>query len=165
MNIFFVNDDPRQAAVDLADKHVGKMMLEAAQMLFTAVRQHGYTGGGYASAYANHPMTKWVAQSYQHATWLLEHALELASEFERRFGKRHKTASMLPALCMAVHKYMPDNGWRNPPRCIPDEFKLDYDSYDGDVSCHVASYRGYYRVGKAHLHKWTHRPEPEWLRT
>jgi len=165
MNIFFVDNNPAQAARDLADKHVGKMLVESAQMLFTAVRKHGYTGGGYASAYENHPMTKWVAMSYWHAEWLLEHAIALAGEFQFRYGHPHKTQDMLPTLAAAVHKLMPDNGWSNPPRCIPDEFKIDYDTYEGDVPCHVASYREYYRVGKAHLHKWTGRSAPEWVRS
>lgn len=164
MNVFFLHDDPRQAALMLGDKHVNKMLLESAQMLFTAVRQHGYDGGGYKSAYEHHPMTKWVAQSYDHAQWVLEHALELGWEYTRRFGKYHKTHAMLPALSVAIHKHMPDNGWRNPPRCIPDEYKLDYDTYAGDgVSCHVASYRQYYKHAKAHLHKYTNREAPAWL--
>lgn len=163
MNIFFVDQDPRVAATMLADKHVHKMLLESAQMLFTAVRKHGYDGGGYKSAYENHPMTKWVGQSYEHASWLLDHAVALAAEYTRRYGRHHKTQDMLPALAVAVHHHMPSNGWRNPPRCIPDEFKLDFDTYEGEVPCHVASYRNYYRVGKAHLHTWTNRKPPQWI--
>ena len=163
MNIFFVDDDPVAAAKALGDKHVGKMMVESLQMLFTAVRQHGYEGGGYASAYENHPMTKWVAASGEHAKWLLDHAVALAGEWDHRFGTYHKSMNMLPAASVAVWETMPDRGWKNPPRCIPDEFKLDYDEYEGTVSCHVASYRDFYRVGKAHLHQWTKRDVPEWL--
>ena len=163
MNIFFVDQDPRVAATMLGDRHVSKMLLESAQMLFTAVRQHGYTGGGYKSAYEHHPMTKWVAQSYEHAWWLLEHALELGAEFHRRYGHYHKTHAMLPALSLAIHSHMPSNGWRNPPRCIPDLYKIEYDSWDGDVPCHVQSYRDYYRTEKAHLHQYTNREMPAWL--
>ena len=47
MNIFFLDDNPQKAARMLFDKHVNKMLLESAQMLFTAVRRHGYDGGGY----------------------------------------------------------------------------------------------------------------------
>jgi len=163
MNVFFVHDDPAKAAVMLGDKHVGKMLLESAQMLFTAVRQHGYDGGGYKSAYEGHPMTKWVAQSYDHAMWVLEHAIALAAEFEHRYGHPHKTSQMLPALSLAVHTFMPNNGWRNPPRCIPDEYKHDFDTHVGPESCHVASYRDYYAYDKRHLHTYTNREVPSWL--
>jgi hypothetical protein len=58
---------------------------------------------------------------------------------------------------------LPENGWRNPPRCIPDEYKVPYDEHRGDMSCHVASYRWYYACDKRHLHRWTKREQPEWL--
>lgn len=163
MNIFFLDDDPQKAARMLFDKHVNKMLLESAQMLFTAVRRHGYDGGGYKSAYENHPMTKWVGDSYWHGSWLLTHAVELAKEFELRYGHPHKTQDMLPALSMAVYQHLPDAEWRNPPRCIPDEYKIDYDSWSGDVPCHVQSYRDYYLGEKGYLYKYTNRSEPEWM--
>ena len=47
MNIFFLDDDPRQAARDLGDRHVGKMLLEACQMMSTAARANGFDGGLY----------------------------------------------------------------------------------------------------------------------
>ena len=36
MNLFFINQDPVMAAMDLADKHVVKMLLECCQMMSTA---------------------------------------------------------------------------------------------------------------------------------
>jgi hypothetical protein len=38
---------------------------------------------------------------------------------------------------------------------MPDEYKVPNDS--------VASYRNYYRVAKARMHKWTKRETPEWI--
>ncbi len=163
MNIFFVDDDPVIAAQSLGDKHVGKMLVESAQMLFTAVRQHGYDGGGYKSAYEHHPMTKWVAKSYLHAQWLLDHAIALAKEFELRYNHEHKTKSMLPVLSMAVHHHMPDEPWHNPPRCMPDIYKIAFDSWRGDIPCHVASYRDFYRCEKTTCHVYTNRQAPDWL--
>lgn len=163
MNLFFLSDDPREAAKLMGDKHVGKMLLESAQMLFTAVRQHGYEGGGYKSAYEKHPMTEWVCQSYEHAEWVLDHAIALASEFRHRYGHGHKTSQMLPALSLAVHTFMPKRGWRNPPRCMPNEYKVDFGAWDGEHSCHVESYRRYYADGKKHLHTYTNRDVPDFL--
>jgi len=162
MNLFFLNDCPKQAARDLADKHVGKMLVEACQMMSTAARQHGFDGG-YASAYEHHPMTKWVGQSKEHYAWAWEHALACAAEHETRFGTQHKSTLLLPTLSVAMHSVMPDNGWRNPPRCMPVEYKVDYDTWKGKVSCHVESYRRYYADAKRHLHKWTNASVPSWL--
>ena len=45
MNLFFLDAKPRIAATYLADKHVGKMLLEACQMMSTAARANGFEGG------------------------------------------------------------------------------------------------------------------------
>jgi hypothetical protein len=87
----------------------------------------------------------------------------LAEEFKHRYGKDHASAQLLPSLGVALWKLMPRNGWRNPPRCIPDEYKVAYDEHRGAESCHVASYRWYYAADKRHIHKWTKREKPEWL--
>jgi hypothetical protein len=108
-------------------------------------------------------MTKWVARSKQHFEWAWEHALSCAGEHEVRFGTYHKSALLLPTLSVAMHTVMPDRGWRNPPRCMPDEYKVDFDAWDGSVPCHVQSYRDYYADAKRHLHKWTNVETPEWL--
>tara|TARA_X000001036_G_scaffold426225_1_gene453363 strand:+ start:984 stop:1475 length:492 start_codon:yes stop_codon:yes gene_type:complete len=162
MNLFFIDDDPRIAATMLGDRHVGKMLLEACQMMSTAARNHGFDGG-YAKAYEHHPMTKWVSASKQHFQWAWDHALECGAEHERRFGTYHKSMLLLPTLSTAMHTVMPDVAWRNPPRCIPNEYKIHYDSWEGDVPCHVQSYRDYYQVDKAHLHQWTNREVPSWI--
>jgi hypothetical protein len=36
---------------------------------------------------------------------------------------------------------------------MPDEYKVPFDTWHGEVPCHVESYRRYYEVAKAHLHK------------
>ena len=154
MNVFFLDHCPKQSARDLGDKHIGKMLLESCQMMSTAARLHGFDGG-YASAYQNHPMTKWVGESYLHYEWVLSHAIELAKEHERRFGTTHKSSMLLPTLAVACHTVMPDEGWSNPPRCMPNEFKIG--------KSWVESYRNYYRLAKAHLHKWTNAEVPQWL--
>ena len=77
MNLFFLDKCPKQSAQYLGDKHVGKMLLEACQMMSTAARQYGFNGG-YAKAYEHHPMTKWVARSKQNYAWAWEHALNLS---------------------------------------------------------------------------------------
>jgi hypothetical protein len=51
MNIFYLNSDPKKAAVIQYNKHVVKMILESAQMLCTAHHHYG-------SAELNYPMVK-----------------------------------------------------------------------------------------------------------
>jgi hypothetical protein len=155
MNIFHVDIDPQEAAKALADRHVGKMLLESCQMMSTAAREHGYDGNIYKSAYQNHPATKWAALSYENYRWLWHHAMALSTEFEHRFGKPHKSSEVLPELGVAMMWKLPRIGFTIPPQCMPNEFKRD-DYVDG--------YREYYKHGKSHLHKWTKRRAPSWLR-
>ena len=161
MNIFFLHDEPHLAARYNSDVHVNKMLIECCQMMSTAARKHGFVGG-YRDTHVNHPMTKWVGQSNKHFQWCFNHAVGLSQEYTHRYGKTHASSRLFPALCGAM-LLIPKAGWRNPPRCIPDEFKVPYDEHQGDTSCHVASYRAYYANDKRHLHKWTKRSEPEWL--
>jgi len=42
MNIFFLSEEPNEAAKMACDRHSIKMILESAQMLSTGLRQHGY---------------------------------------------------------------------------------------------------------------------------
>jgi len=161
MNIFFLHDDPDQAARYYADKHVGKILIECCQMMSTSAREYGFVGG-YGDTHVSHPMTLWVGASRSHYEWCWDHAVALADEWIKRYGKAHGSMQLLPSLGLAS-RLIPENGWRNPPRCIPDEYKLPYDEHHGDTSCHVASYRWYYACDKRHLHKWTKREQPEWL--
>ena len=81
----------------------------------------------------------------------------LLDEYTFRYGKEHK--------CLRMYKYLRVNplavegtepGWVDPPCAMPDEYKISSDA--------VENYREYYRKGKSHLHKWTKRPIPNWLR-
>ena len=69
-------------------------------------------------------------------------------------------------------KYIPQTRWRNPPRCVPDDFKLDYGEWrklvdaDEDNSSHVLSYRSYYANVKAKgfdCAEWDDCEKPSWF--
>ena len=121
MNIFYINEDPIIAARELADDYIRKMQIESAQMCCTA---HWAIGGEapYKRAHLNHPSTKWVRESIQHYRRLIAHSLEISNEFEKRYGKSHKTKEVLE-WCKINEPNIPDNGFVAPPQCMPDEFK------------------------------------------
>jgi len=98
MNIFVLDNDPAVAAHMHCDKHVPKMVVEAAQMMASALRRHGATdeqmpvtkaGKPYKGGYAHHPCTVWVGDSEGNFVWMAVHAQELLSEYTKRFGKVH----------------------------------------------------------------------------
>ena len=116
-NIFVVDDDPRVAARALCDEHVNKMITETAQMLSVAhrvldgtpSRTRTKTGRSklefilpgdldkilYKTSHLNHGCTVWARATDSNYRWLAEHGLEMAEEFVRRRGKRHKAGNLI----------------------------------------------------------------------
>lgn len=137
MNIFYIDSDPIASAQQLADDHIRKMQIESAQMCCTA---HWETGSQapYKRAHYNHPSTKWTRESIQHYRWLVQHGLEICSEFTKRYGKLHKSQAVLE-WCRDNEPNLPDNGFTPPPQCMPDEYK------DNDT---IKAYRKFYVLDK-----------------
>lgn len=142
MNIFYLDHDPVVAAKYFYDKHKVKMILESAQMLCTAHHciNDNLAGVPYRMAHKNHPSTIWVRSSLSHYKWLYLHMLALGSEYTKRYGKRHLTIDKCRDILADPPKGLADNGFEQPPQCMPDEYKVDGDS--------VAAYWNYYENEK-----------------
>ena len=97
MNIFVTSICPITSARFLDDKRVVKMILEAAQMLSTALRYHGLNVG-YKATHANHPCNVWARQSRANWYWLYTHAVALCEEYTRRYSKVHKSQDLILEL-------------------------------------------------------------------
>lgn len=127
MNIFYINENPIIAAQELADDHIRKMQIESAQMLCTTFHHYGITAP-YKKAHYNHPSTKWTRESINHVKWLLEHGLEICSEFEKRYGKPHATKQVLLWIKDNMHLLdgkIPNIEFTPPPQCMPEQFKTN----------------------------------------
>lgn len=154
MNIFYLDENPALAAKYHCDKHVVKMILETAQMLSTSVHLTGGEPGFkiYKPTHKNHPSAIWARSSIEHYRWLCKLGLFLCVQYTIRYGKVHKTQSILENL----YSYKPDIpsiGFFDPPQAMPDQFKQENT---------VAAYRNYYRKGKAHLVTYKTK-YPEWF--
>lgn len=166
MNLFHLHPDPERCAQYYVDSHVGKILIESCQMLSTAICE---TPGSddkfdleyfYKPCYANHPMNRWVRESYDNWYWTLQHALALSREFTYRWFTMHRTHyNCLSALLENdVNQFMFDSlpgRLTQFPLCMPEDYKF----YDDPHWC----YRVYYKFGKKHVHGWTRRDEPEWM--
>jgi Pyrimidine dimer DNA glycosylase len=176
MNIFAIDKDPIQSAQWMVDKHVVKMILETAQLLSTAHRlldgtqyiDKTKTGRNvkrwrlpderetvlYSATHINHPSAVWCRETSDNYKWLYRHFLALCMEYKHRYGKVHKCMDMCDHLC-SYPRYIKLGDLTPVTPAMPDEYKVPNDS--------VASYRNYYRVAKARMHKWTKRDAPEWI--
>ena len=179
MNIFVLHEDPIVAAQMVCDKHVGKMIIESAQMLSTVHRmldgipekrpsrsgktiQTYYTFGDkrddlyYLAVHKFHPCTTWTAKSKTNYEWHYDHFRGLANEFEYRRNKQHVSWQKLGIMLSKPPKNIPDIGLT--------EFAQAMSHYpdckvEGDP---VKAYRNYYHAAKPFA-KWDWgRPTPSW---
>jgi hypothetical protein len=156
MNIFYINADPIAAAQQLADDHIRKMQIESAQMCSTAHWESG-SQAPYKRAHVNHPSTKWVRESIQHYRWLINHGLEICSEFTKRYGKHHKTQDVLEWL-RDNEPSINDNGFTPPPQCMPEQYR------DADT---ITAYKKFYiedKIGVKGLSWNKLNNAPDWVR-
>lgn len=158
MNIFRVDDCPTMAGRMLCDSHTVKMVLETAQLLssaMTELTEPKHKDLFYKPTHMNHPCSLWVRDHPANFMWTVLHGLSLSDEYERRYGRRHKSYSVIswaPIFAGAV-KYTYKG--LEVPKCMPDEVKVD---------CPVQSYRNYYNEIKSKSMKmrWKMDNVPEW---
>ena len=164
MNIFYLSDCPQEAAESHNDKHCVKMILESAQMLSTAHRELDGDVPDilYKSTHKNHPSTIWTRSSKQHYDWLYRLFRQLSAEYTLRYSKSgnwgrdlkvHKTWDKLGKILKTTPKNIKDNGWVDPPQCMPDHCKKP-DTID--------AYRNYYLTEKASFSTWKYSQQPTW---
>jgi len=168
MNIFYVSHKPSRCARWHCDKHVVKMILETAQLLYTAhwvLTEPDFTTApcrkgseerGYKSIRnKKHPCAIWTRESKDHYLWLCKLGLELCKEYKYRFGqhKEHACERHLNWL-QANPPPLESKGWKQPPQAMPDEFKH---------GSSVAAYRAYYLGAKRAILHYTKRHQPHWI--
>lgn len=93
--------DPRKAAEYHCDKHVVKMILETAQLLYCAhwiLNPDSIPPNAYKKTHINHPCSIWVRESYENYAWTAALGWWLCLEYTHRYGKTHKTQAHIEWL-------------------------------------------------------------------
>lgn len=177
MNIFYISNDPKQAAQWMVDRHVVKMIVESAQILSTAHRyldgeltsiktqtgrnkKHYVLGDAresvlYKTTHINHPSTIWARSSVENYNWLVEHFFALMEEYTYRYGKTHKCFGELSYMLQSPPKNLKEYDMTLMPCAMDDKYIVSDDP--------VINYRNYYKIGKTHLHSWKNREAPNWI--
>lgn len=156
MNIFLLSTDPREAAEAHCDKHVVKMILETAQLLYCAhwvLSPETLPATAYRKTHPNHPCAIWVRESAANYRWLVSLGLCLCSEYTFRYGKTHKTESHIKWL---AENYPPLPSSEPTPfrMAMPEEFK------DADP---IVAYKQYYLGAKQRMLVYSKRPPPAFV--
>ncbi len=148
MNIFVLHMNPKIAAQMASDRHCIKMILETTQILCTVSHELGIDAP-YRATHKKHPCTLWVYESKKNWEWLMEYGIALCKEYTHRYGKQHKSESVLRSLKTPK---LPDVPLTKFAQAMPDEFKHT------DT---VTAYRRYYLYGKTYMNKGN---GPQWLK-
>ena len=170
MNIFILDADLDVSAEYHVDRHVSKMVLEAAQMLcanywitqalghvprkitpleLVSVKQI-VTKDFYGISHYNHPCSIWARNNQTTYEYLTCYAHALNNEYGYRYGKSHKSIEVINRL---PQQLLPDGPYIEPAQAMPDEYKR---------ASAVEAYRAYYMGEKSHLANWSHRERPYW---
>jgi hypothetical protein len=177
MNIFYLSNNPVEAAKEHCDKHVVKMVIEYAQLLSTA---HRVLDGEmyldktannrsikrwlledtredvlYKASHINHPSAVWARESNNNYNWLYCLFTATCDEYTYRYGKLHETDRKLRDVLATPPKNIEVGYFKEPPQCMPYLYKSDKA---------VKGYRRYYIEDKADFAKWTKRNIPEWFK-
>lgn len=142
MNIFYLDKDPYKAAQMHYNKHVVKMVLEAAQLLCTAHHVSGDGNVPYKKTHVNHPSAVWTRSSIDNYLWVYNYMLALGDEYTKRYGRNHLTIEKCKDILSKPPCNITINNFYEPPQCMPDEYKADNS---------IQGYLNYYTHGKAHL--------------
>ena len=174
MNLFVTSKCPYTCATALDDKRVGKLLMEANQMLSLAVKLCDDMGPAPGPddigpgrvcrglAHRNHPVSLWVRRTYSNFVWTAKHALALADEFATRFDKPHDSARRTRYIVDHFSDRLPPGGqtpFQNSAR----------NAGRGVDFTHLPvpeAYRAYLRARwetDKREPTWTRRGPPEWL--
>jgi len=188
MNVFYLDRDPVTAAQMQCDKHVVKMSTEAAQMVSTALLllfpDKVSRDKLFKAAYVNHRANVWLRKCARNIIWLTKHGVSLCEEYTYRYGKKHKSESVvryaseflsslsINDLDMAkLPLYSTDAEGRpyiSIPLCMPEKYYPQGCMTDNKeclvLPLAVESYRRFYQEEKSSFARWNKRPnrKPNW---
>lgn len=159
MNLFVPSPSIDISVESLDDKRVVKMVLETAQVISTAIRLHDpeTTMPIYKMTHKNHPVSIWVRDTQDNYKYTLDYFVKICNEYTYRFGKVHKSESLLPHF-IEFYKYMAvsftNNGQTPFANCT--EFK--------DDEVHLAYKKALTKKWENDKIKprWTNRAKPIW---
>ena len=174
MNIFWFSFVASECAEAYSDKHVVKIILEIAQMLYASHVLNDGTplDGGYRATHLGHPMTRWVATCVGNYNMAVDLGLALCHEYTHRYGKVHACAKHLLRLQnelpkswepAVIKKKATETVFASldvPPQCTPVPLCMPEDCHDKSV---ISAYKKYYITHKQEINKWTKtRCAPDW---
>jgi hypothetical protein len=161
MNIFFLHEQPEQAARWYCDKHCIKQILELSQILCSAYHIQGMNAP-YKLTHKNHPSTVWSRTSCLNYEWTIKHGMTLCDEYTARYGRKHASQNVIEWCDKNSHNLKFDNFDQTEFAVAINSDMLCRQVVGFDQMSVVDKYRFYYKLDKVHLHDWK-RNKPFWI--
>ena len=159
MNLFASSENPIESARALADRHVVKMAVETAQVLWTALHLSApgrVPEGGYRPTHRGHPCVQWAAASRGNFDWAVQHGLALCEEYQHRYGKVH--GSRAATVAVAPLDGLVPSGMMTPFAIVmDDELRDPMDPHRSYIRCLSRKYTAWGTMAR-----WTRRDPPVW---
>ncbi len=159
MNLFASDADPTVSARALADRHVVKMTVETAQVLWTALHLSSpgkVPDGGYRPTHRGHPCVRWAAASRANFDWTVRHGLALCDEYWHRYGKVHGSWEALLSAS-ALDGLVPGGSMTPFALAMDDELRDPTDPHGSYRRCLSRKYEVW-----GSMARWTRRAPPTW---
>ena len=166
MNLFILSRNIQECVEFMFDKHIVKIILEAVQMLCTAIWMLDAESEIhqkiklYKIAHKNHPVTIWMRTSLENYIWTLDLVEAMHQEWKYRYNhtdKEHKSyilSTYLREYAPSADKF-PSVGLTPFAMAMPDECKREDP---------IEAYRIYYQSPeKRKLASWKKRDKPSWF--
>lgn len=160
MNIFILHRSPRVCAQYHCDKHVLKMIIETAQILYSAIwltTPEQIPEHAYKLTHKNHPCSVWIRKSLQNYIWTCHLGIWLCREYTFRYGKVHKTQFHIEWL-LNNPPALSSIGMTEFYQAMPDEYK------DSDP---ITAYKTFYiesKLKQRSIVRYTKRRIPDFLK-
>lgn len=167
MNLFILSLNVQECAQAMMDKHISKIIIEAVQMLSTCKRlldpENVDEDIVYKNTHINHPVSKWVRESYENWLWTLDLITEMHKEWKFRYN--HPESRIHKSFVVAMYLKLnppPSNAFEKNDMtpfalAIPEQYKYLNDP--------VRSYREYYKSPeKQKIASWKNRDVPSWYK-
>lgn len=163
MNVFYLDTDIKKCAEYHCDRHVVKMIVEYTQILNTSLFNLGVDKSQlfYRPTHMNHPSVRWASESCDNWIWLHILTQNLNDEYKFRYDHTNNHLSfekLINSNLITLAKNI--KTWKSKTFTKVSQ-AMNSDCYDEDS---LIAYRKYYNTHKKHLHKWTKREVPYWIK-
>ena len=143
MVVYFLDNDPKKAAICLCDGHIQTSLLSLVGTFKNIVDDKFPKTNN-----VNYSIIQWTMESKENCNWLMSYTEELGKEYKKRFKKENACIKIINNVKLPT---LPDRKLTPFPLVLPDKYKLEDP---------IESYREYYICEKSKKAVWERGTNP-----